>query len=118
MRPAGSDSSVPAVNIKEMDTQFELELSVPGFDKSDFNVRVENQKLLISAESKTENEKEMENYTRREFGYHSFQRSFALPKEIINEEAIDAKYEAGILKVMLPKRTEVLPKEPKNIVIS
>ena len=117
MRPSGSNSSVPAVNIKDLETKYELELSVPGFNKSDFNIKVENQKLLISAELKSEDETDQDKYTRREFSYQSFERSFQLPKEMINDEAIDAKYEAGILKVILPKRPEMLPKEPKNIAI-
>ena len=90
---------------------------MPGLKKSDFDVSLDNQMLSISAELNTENEETSENYTRREFGYSSFKRSFSLP-ETIETEKINAKYEDGILKVILPKRDEAKKKPIKQINIS
>lgn len=105
---------VPAVNIKENDKDFELELSVPGRSKEDFNIEVDDNVLTVSSEVKTENEVSEDNYTRREFGYASFKRAFTLP-ETIDEGKINASYEDGILKFTLPKRKEALPK-PKRLI--
>ncbi|MDE3741877.1 Hsp20/alpha crystallin family protein [Maribacter polysaccharolyticus] len=108
---------VPAVNIKENETDFELELAVPGRDKEDFKIEVDDNVLTISSEtSATENE-EKENYTRREFSFTSFKRAFTLP-ETIDEENIKATYENGILKFNLPKREEALPKPKRMIELS
>ncbi|PIB26995.1 Hsp20/alpha crystallin family protein [Maribacter sp. 4G9] len=111
------NSAVPAVNIKEHETGFELELAVPGRKKEDFNIEIDDSLLTISSEVKTENETKEENYTRREFGYSSFKRSFTLP-ESVNEEKIDASYENGILKFTLPKKEEALPKPKRMIELS
>ena len=107
-------SDVPAVNIKENEKDFELELSVPGRKKDDFNIEIDDNVLTVSSEIKTENEISEENYTRREFGYASFKRAFTLP-ESIDVEKIKASYEDGILKFALPKRKEALPK-PKRLI--
>lgn len=107
-------SDVPAVNIKENEKDFELELSVPGRKKDDFNIEIDDNVLTVSSEIKTENEISEENYTRREFGYTSFKRAFTLP-ESIDVEKIKASYEDGILKFALPKRKEALPK-PKRMI--
>lgn len=110
-------TSVPAVNIKENDTNFSLELAVPGFDKKDLKVDVEENVLTLSAETKTNNkEKTEENYTRREFNYSSFKRSFTLP-ETVDFEGIDAEFNNGVLHVTLPKRVEDTSKTLKQIAI-
>lgn len=108
------NSSVPAVNIKENEKGFELELAVPGRKKEDFNIEVDNNVLTISAEVKTEKEVNEENFTRREFGFSSFKRAFTLP-ETIDEDKIKADYVDGILSFTLPKRKEALPK-PKRMI--
>jgi len=108
------NSVQPAVNIKEEDSGFELELSVPGRAKEDFNIEVDDNVLTISSEMKQENETKEDSYTRREFGYSSFKRSFTLP-ETVNTEDIGATYENGILKLNLPKKEEALPK-PKRLI--
>ncbi len=108
------NAAVPAVNIKENETGFELELSAPGRKKEDFNIEIDDNLLTISSETKSENETKEENYTRREFGYTSFKRSFTLP-ESVDEEKIGASYENGILKFTLPKKEEALPK-PKRLI--
>jgi len=108
------DNTFPAVNIKENEKDFELELAIPGQKKDDFNIEVDHDVLTISMESKSENETSEENYTRKEFSYTSFKRSFTLP-ETINEDKINATYVDGILKFTLPKKEETLPK-PKRLI--
>ncbi len=107
-------STLPAVNIREDDMGFHLELAIPGMNKNDFNVEVDNDVLTISMESKTEDEKKEDNYTRREFSYSSFRRSFTLP-DTVNSDKIKATYKEGILHLNLPKKEEALPK-PKRLI--
>ena len=107
-------TSMPAVNIKELDSQFEIELAVPGKRKDDFEIEVENGILSISS---TEEEKQLnENgkFTRREFSYTSFRRSFTLP-DSVDPKKIDASYEEGVLQVLLPKHKEAQP-QPKKLI--
>ena len=92
----------PAVNILEDEKQFTLELAAPGLKKDNFNINLENNTLTISKEAKEEKEEVKDNYTRKEFVYNSFSRSFRLPKFILAEK-IKADYKDGILKVNLPK---------------
>ncbi|TRX70835.1 Hsp20/alpha crystallin family protein [Carboxylicivirga sp. M1479] len=105
--------NLPKVNIIESEASFELEVSAPGFEKDDFNVEVENNILTIEA-SKKETEAN-KSYSRIEFKNDSFKRSFSLSKEKINESGIEAKYENGILNVMLPIKEEAKAK-PKRLV--
>lgn len=101
------NGTIPAVNIKEDGDGFTVEMAVPGMNKEDFKINLENEVLTISAERKTENEeKEGERYTRREFSYESFQRSFHLPKSTVDYEQIRAKYDSGVLSIRIPKREE------------
>lgn len=109
--------TLPKVNIKETADDFMVEMAVPGLKKSDFNIDIDNQVLSISTEIKEENEQQEENYTRREFGYSSFKRSFTLP-ESVNEEKINATYNEGILSILLPKKEEAKRKPARNIHIS
>lgn len=105
---------LPAVNIKENEKDFELELSVPGRKKEDFDIEIDKDVLTISSEIETNEEKKEDNYTRREFSFSSFKRSFALP-ETVDTENIMANYENGILSFTLPKKAEALPK-PKRLI--
>ncbi len=107
-------SNVPAVNIKENEKDFELELAVPGRKKYDFNIEINDNVLTVSSEITTESEAATHNYSRKEFGYTSFKRAFTLP-ETINEDQIEAAYEDGILKFVLPKKAEALPKPKRHI---
>tara|TARA_R110002051_G_scaffold217596_1_gene281632 strand:- start:1069 stop:1545 length:477 start_codon:yes stop_codon:yes gene_type:complete len=109
--------SVPKVNIKETADSFMIELAVPGLKKSDFKLDLDNQVLTISTESKEENEHKEENYTRREFGYSAFKRTFTLP-DSVNDEKINANYTDGILSVLLPKKEEAKQKPVRSIKIS
>lgn len=109
----GTDFTIssPSVNIVENDTQFVMQLAAPGLEKSDFNIQIENDYLVISAEKKTEKEETGNNgkFTRREFNYSSFKRSFQLDDNI-NREGISASYENGVLNVTLPKKEETWKK--------
>jgi HSP20 family protein len=96
---------VPAVNIKEENDKFVLEMAAPGMKKDDFQINLDNYQLTISSEKKEEKKEKEDNYTRREFMYSSFSRSFTLPKSI-DVEKIKADYKNGILSVVLPKKEE------------
>ena len=105
----------PAVNIFEANDAYHLELNAPGRNKEDFNLTVDKGLLTISNEQKEETKNEDAKIVRREFSYQSFKRSFTIDEKI-NTEAIQAKYENGLLKLVLPKHAEV--KQPvKNISI-
>jgi HSP20 family protein len=112
---ATASSSVAPVNISEDEQGFTLELNVPGRNKEDFKLNVENGLLTISYEKKEEAENIPQKFVRKEFTYPSFKRSFTLDEKI-NAEAIGAKYENGILKITLPKKEEV-KNAPKQISI-
>ena len=111
------NTSIPAVNIKESETDFKLELFAPGLKKEDFNIEIDQNTLSISSEKQTETEDNNEKYSRKEFSYTSFKRTFNLP-ETVNFDAIDAHYDNGILNLRLPKREEALPKPKKMIEIA
>ena len=109
--------TLPKTNIRETVDAYFVEMAVPGLKKDDLELKLDNQMLSISAETKKENEENKDNYTRREFGYSSFKRSFILP-EFIDESKIKAKYNEGILSIELPKMEEAKPKPPKTIKVS
>ncbi|MBE0653521.1 MAG: Hsp20/alpha crystallin family protein [Bacteroidales bacterium] len=116
---AGSNSTLPAVNVKESDDHFEIEVAAPGLKKDDFRINYDNERLSLSCEKKMENEeKDGDKLVRREFSYQSFQRSFTVPENTVNADKIQAKYSEGILHVTLPKRDEIKPKPAKEIKIS
>lgn len=103
----------PAINQKETDKSYEIELAAPGLSKEDFNVSLEDGLLTISSEKKSDKSESDEGYTFRGFNYSSFSRSFTLP-ENADGENISAKYENGILKLELPKM-KIAEKSPKMI---
>ena len=96
----------PPVNIIDKEAYYSIELAAPGFEKADFNVKLENNILTISTEKKEENQSSTDKLVRREFSYKSFKRSFTLDEKI-DTENISAKYENGILKLELPKKENV-----------
>ena len=112
--------NVPAVNIKETDISFELDLAVPGMDKKDFKIELKDGSITISAkhENKIEETNEKERYSRREFSYQSFSRSFVLAEDLVDTEGINAKYENGILNVSIPKKTNTQINLSREIQIS
>lgn len=103
-------TAMPAVNIKENERDFELELFVPGRSKEDFNIEIDDAILTVSSEM----EVSKENYTRREFNLSSFTRAFTLPESVATDK-IEATYENGVLKFNLPKKEEALPKPKRKI---
>jgi len=110
----GSD---PAANIIEHPESFELNLAAPGLKKEDFKINLDNNVLTISSDLENEKNEEGKNFSRKEFFYGSFSRSFTLPKTI-NIDKIKAEYENGILTVMLPKKDEAKVDIKKEIKIS
>ena len=112
-------TTLPAVNVKETADTFEVEMAAPGMKKEDFKVELNNNVLTISSEQKNEHEeKENNHYTRKEFSYQSFQRSFQLSREAVDADNIQAKYENGVLHLTIPKREEVKQKPSRLINIS
>jgi HSP20 family protein len=108
-----SHGDVPSVNIQDNEKDFVIEVAAPGVKKDEFNIKVENNVLSISREVKENKEEKKDNYTRREFVYSSFNRTFTLPK-IVDVDKIDADYNQGILSITLPKKEEaVLSREIK-----
>jgi len=102
----GAWKSTPAVNIYENNEKFEIEIAAPGLEKDDFKIDLKNDYLLVYSEKKDKKEeKEKGKVVRSEFRYSSFQRSFALPKDI-DLTAINATHKNGVLTIELPKRVE------------
>ena len=108
----GWTSKLPAANITESDNAFNLELAAPGLEKEDFDLSIDNQHLTISCQKEEKTESTEEKYTRKEFSYQSFSRSFMLP-DSVDAEKISAAYKDGVLKVELPKK-ETAIKTPKK----
>lgn len=107
--------TVPAVNITENKDSYELEMAAPGLKKSDFKIELDGGMLTIGAETESQKEEKNERYSRREYNYSSFSRSFNLP-EGVTKDKIDARYDDGVLKIKLPKSEDV-KKNGKNISI-
>jgi len=115
---SSTNTTIPMVNVKETNENFEVEMAAPGMNKQDFKVELDGNLLTITSEKNQENEtKEGERYSRREFSYQSFQRSFQLPKEVVDADKIEAKYENGVLKLVIPKNEKAKPRPPKMIQI-
>jgi HSP20 family protein len=113
----GKRFSDPAANIIENSDSFHLEIAAPGMVKDDFKINLENNILTISVDVEDQKREEGRNYSRKEFYYGSFSRSFTLPKTI-DLENIKADYESGILKIALPKKDEAKVEIKKEIKIS
>ncbi len=115
--PARTGTS--AVNVKEDNEAFRVEVAAPGLKKEDFEVTLDNGLLTISAESRREHEEKNDEarYTRREFSYHSFSRSFTLPNTV-EADRIDARYQDGVLHLEIPKKEEVKRKAPRQVAIA
>lgn len=112
---SSTSTTIPSVNIKENADNYEVEVAAPGMEKKDFNITLDNNLLTISSEKQQTDESKEENYTRREFSYQSFQRSFELPKDVVDEDKINARYENGVLHLTIPKREEAKKKAPRRI---
>jgi HSP20 family protein len=115
---SATETTLPSVNIKESNDEFEVELAAPGFVKTDFNIELINDTLTVSSEKKIENEvKEGQEFARKEFSYQSFSRSFTLPNTADNEK-IKAKYDNGILRISIPKKEMAKQKPARQIAIA
>ena len=113
-----TNTTLPSVNIKENENEYMLEVAAPGFEKEDFKIEQHNDLLTISSEKKVEKEtKDGERFTKREFSYQSFSRSFTLP-QTADGEKISANYDKGILTVSIPKREEAKPKAPRLVQVN
>jgi HSP20 family protein len=109
--------TVPSVNVTETDDNFKVSLAAPGLKKEDFIISVDGNIITISAETKSEKEEKDEKFTRKEYNYQSFRRSFTLP-EMAEQEKIEAKYEDGELKLLLPKKTAIKKPAAKQIAVN
>ena len=107
-------TTVPAVNIIEKEAEYKIELAVPWMRKDHFEIEMEEGILSISANQDEEKTSEKGKFTRREFSYNSFRRSFTIP-ESVDPAKIDANYTEGVLFISLPKRKEALP-QPKKLI--
>lgn len=107
----------PTVNVIESKENFRIEVAAPGLEKKDFNLSVEKDQLLIEASKKEEKENKEEKFTKREFNYAAFKRSFYLP-ETVDASKIGASYENGILNITLPKVEEAKAEAARSIKIS
>ncbi len=111
------NNSMPAVNIREDEKNFVLDLAVPGINRDDLKLDINDDVLTISSETKNESEENRDGYKRKEFSYSSFCRSFYVP-ENVNRDKIEANYKDGILSVELPKQEEEKNKITRQIKIS
>jgi HSP20 family protein len=113
-----TNTTLPAVNIVETDDNFTVEMAAPGMSKKDFQIELDNEMLTISSEKELSHELEKtDKYSRREFSYQSFKRTFQLPKSVVDDSKIEASYLNGILKIMIPKREEAKAMPPRTIKI-
>lgn len=112
-----TNTTIPAVNIKETPENFEVEMAAPGMSKPDFKVELDGNTLTISSEKKSAEEQNEEKYARREFSYQSFTRTFQLSRDVVDAENIQARYENGVLYLLIPKKEEVRQKAPRTIEI-
>jgi HSP20 family protein len=113
---SNGNSFKPAVNIREDDKNYVLDFAIPGFDKKDLKIDLNEDVLTIASETKNETEESKDGYSRKEFSYRSFSRSFYIP-ENVNSEKIEANYKDGILTVSLPKQEVEKNKVAKKIEI-
>jgi HSP20 family protein len=115
-----SGESLPAVNVMESNDDFKIEVAAPGMKRDHFKVELDNNILTISSqrEDKAEEKDRDGNYTRREFSYHSFQRSFSLPENKVMGDKITARYVDGILYVTVPKSEQAKVKPAKQIAVA
>jgi len=115
---SSTNTTLPSVNIKESNEEFEVEVAAPGLTKNDFKIDLKHDVLTVSSEKEVENEtKGEQEFSLREFSYQSFSRSFSLPNSA-DIEKIGAKYENGILRIIIPKKEDSRPKPPRRIAIS
>lgn len=113
-----SDSTLPAVNVRESNDDYMIEVAAPGMQRDDFKIELDNNVLTISSQQEHSHEEQDGNYTRREFSYQSFQRSFSLPQNRVKGEEIKATYVDGILRITVPKTEDAKRKPAKQIAVA
>ena len=118
MKTNGDLDFSPAMNIKEKEKEFEVELAAPGLKKDDFKITLEDGILTVSAEREEKKEEEKEGYVSREFSYNSFSRSVSIPESVDEDKEISARYVEGVLKLTLNKKEGREAKKPKTIKVS
>ncbi len=114
---SSTGTTVPAVNIVESNDEFQVEVAAPGMKKDDFHVELDNDMLIITSEKQDSSEHSDKSYARREFSYQSFNRTFHLPNTV-EADKIKAKYENGVLRLVIPKKEEAKQKPVRQITIS
>jgi HSP20 family protein len=115
--PTRLGMNVPSVNVEETSKEFVLEMAAPGMTRKDFKVEVDNGTLCISSEKEEEKKEKEKDYTRHEFSYSSFSRTFSLPDNV-KDNSIEAKYDNGILRVTIPKKEVTPVKAAKEIAVA
>ena len=116
---SNTNTTIPAVNIKETADNYVVEVAAPGMKKEDFKVQLDGNSLTISSERSSRKEQEGDvRFATREFSYQSFSRTFTLQKDVVDTERIQAKYEDGVLHLMIPKMEHAKQKQPRLIEIS
>jgi HSP20 family protein len=113
----GADYTTPAINIKENENSYKIEVAAPGLNKEDFKIRLEKNILAVSSEKEIKEKEEMDNFMRREFSYHSFCRSFLIP-DTVNVDKIKATHQNGILTIELPKQDEAKHRQNRDIKVN
>jgi len=114
-----TNTSIPSVNIKETADSYEVEVAAPGMTKKDFKVQLDGNVLTISSEKTVDQQEDNDvRYSSREFSYQSFSRTFNLRKDVVDTEKIQARYENGILYLLIPKMEHAKQKQPKLIQVS
>ena len=115
---SNTNTSIPAVNIKETAENYDVEVAAPGMTKNDFKVELDGNALTISSQKSNQKEEGAdERYSLREFSFQSFQRTFTLQKDVVDIDKIQAKYENGLLHLLIPKKEEAKQKPPRLIQI-
>lgn len=112
------DSTLPAVNVRETNDDYMIEVAAPGMRRTDFKIELDNNVLTISSQLKNSQEENDGNYTRKEFSYQSFRRSFTLPGDKVKGDEIKAKYIDGILRIAVPKKADAKTKPAKQIAVA
>lgn len=111
-------TTIPAINIKENENSYDVEIAAPGMKKKDFKIFLDDNRLTISSVKATEKEKGEEGrYTNREFSYQSFSRTITLQRDVVDSDNIQARYEDGVLHLLIPKKEQAQQKQPKSIEI-
>jgi HSP20 family protein len=113
---SGRTMNIPAVNISEHKNEYQVALAIPGMKKDDFKIDVDGNMLTISSEKEETREEKEKKFTRKEYNYSSFSRSFTLPEEI-NKENIEATYQDGVLNISLPRKEEAKKPSAKQIAV-